>query len=143
MNSPNETAVEVVDLTKNYGPVTALDGVSFSIPRGSYSVLLGPSGGGKTTLLRLIGGFVRPTRGRVLLHGQDVSDKPPNKRPTSMVFQSYALFPHMSVERNVSYGLKLQRMPKDQIRDSVERMLGVVGPWTGCLTTSARERRSL
>ena len=127
MNSPNETAVEVVDLTKNYGPVTALDGVSFSIPRGSYSVLLGPSGGGKTTLLRLIGGFIRPTRGRVLLHGQDVSDKPPNKRPTSMVFQSYALFPHMSVERNVAYGLKLQRMPKDRIRDSVERMLGVVG----------------
>ncbi len=127
MNSPDETAVEVVDLTKNYGPVTALDSVSFSIPRGSYFVLLGPSGGGKTTLLRLLGGFVRPTRGRVLLHGQDVSGAPPNKRPTSMVFQSYALFPHMSVERNVAYGLKLQRMPKDQIRETVERMLGVVG----------------
>ena len=127
MKSPNETAVEVVGLTKNYGPVTAVDSVSFSIPRGSYFVLLGPSGGGKTTLLRLLGGFVRPTRGRVLLHGQDVSDAPPNKRPTSMVFQNYALFPHMSVERNVAYGLKLQRMPKDQIRETVERMLEVVG----------------
>ena len=127
MSNQNETAVEVVDLTKHYGPVTAVDSVSFSIPKGSYFVLLGPSGGGKTTLLRLLGGFVRPTRGRVLLHGQDVSNAPPNKRPTSMVFQSYALFPHMSVERNVAYGLKLQRMPKEQIRETVERMLGVVG----------------
>ncbi len=96
MSSPDATAVEVADLTKQYGPVTAPDSVSFSIPRGSYYVLLGPSGGGKTTLLRLIGGFAKPTRGRVLLHGQDVSDSPPNKRPTSMVFQNYALFPHMS-----------------------------------------------
>ena len=127
MTSPNETAVEVVDLAKDYGPITALDSVSFSIPRGSYHVLLGPSGGGKTTLLRLIGGFVRPTRGRVLLHGQDVSDAPPNKRPTSMVFQSYALFPHMSVERNVGYGLKLQKMAKEQIREAVDQMLGLVG----------------
>ncbi len=127
MSPPIDTAVEVMDLTKEYGPVTALDSVSFSIPRGSYYVLLGPSGGGKTTLLRLIGGFVRPTRGRVLLHGQDVSNAPPNERPTSMVFQNYALFPHMSVERNVAYGLKLQKIPKDQIREAVDRMLGLVG----------------
>jgi ABC-type Fe3+/spermidine/putrescine transport system ATPase subunit len=120
-------AVEIVDLRKTYGPVAALESVSFSIPRGSYSVLLGPSGGGKTTLLRLIGGFIRPTAGRILLHGRDVSGLPPNERPTSMVFQSYALFPHMSVERNVAYGLKIQKMPRAAIADTVQRMLELVG----------------
>ncbi|MGI9477755.1 MAG: ABC transporter ATP-binding protein, partial [Hyphomicrobiaceae bacterium] len=90
-------------------------------------VLLGPSGGGKTTLLRTIGGFNRPTEGRVLLHGNDVSDLPPDKRPTSMVFQSYALFPHMTVAGNVGYGLKLQKMPKAQIEEKIEAMLEMVG----------------
>ena len=125
--STEPSAVEIVDLRKTYGPVAALESVSLSIPQGSYSVLLGPSGGGKTTLLRLIGGFIRPTAGRILLHGRDVSGRPPNERPTSMVFQNYALFPHMSVERNVAYGLKLQRMPKAAIADSVQRMLELVG----------------
>jgi len=88
-----DIAVEVVDLSKSYGPVVALKSVNFRIDSGQYFVLLGPSGGGKTTLLRLIGGFIRPGRGRVLLHGRDVSALPPNERETSMVFQSYALFP--------------------------------------------------
>ena len=127
MNDKSETAVEVVDLTKLYGPVTAVRSVSFSIDSGEYFVLLGPSGGGKTTLLRVIGGFVRPNEGRVLLHGNDVTDLPPNERPTSMVFQSYALFPHMSVERNVAYGLTRRGMPKAEIRAEVDRMLDLVG----------------
>ena len=120
-------AVEAVDLSKSYGSVTALKSVSFTIESGKYFVLLGPSGGGKTTLLRLIGGFIRPSGGRVLLHGQDVSDSPPNLRPTSMVFQNYALFPHMSVAGNVAYGLKLRKLPKDEIASKVEGMLDLVG----------------
>ena len=120
-------AVEVVEIGKNYGAVTALKSVSFSIESGKYYALLGPSGGGKTTLLRLIGGFLRPSAGHVYLHGRDVSHLPPNRRPTSMVFQNYALFPHMTVERNVAYGLKLIKVPAGDIRDRVDRMLSMVG----------------
>jgi ABC-type Fe3+/spermidine/putrescine transport system ATPase subunit len=127
MTKRNDIAVEAVELTKNYGPVVALRSINLTIGGGQYFVLLGPSGGGKTTLLRLIGGFLKPTAGRILLHGQDVSDLPPNERPTSMVFQSYALFPHMNVARNVGYGLKLRRMAQGEIRDKVGSMLRLVG----------------
>ncbi len=127
MSASSDTAVEVVDLVKHYGPVVAVRSVSLRIASGQYFVLLGPSGGGKTTLLRLIGGFLRPTSGKVLLHGVDVSDLPPNKRRTSMVFQSYALFPHMNVARNVGFGLRLRRMSDGDIRDKVNAMLGLVG----------------
>jgi ABC-type Fe3+/spermidine/putrescine transport system ATPase subunit len=127
MNEGAETAVEVVQISKSYGPVMAVRSISLSVPGGEYFVLLGPSGGGKTTLLRLIGGFVRPSAGRVLLHGVDVSDLAPNERPTSMVFQGYALFPHMTVEGNVAYGLKLRKLPKAQITERVGRMLELVG----------------
>jgi len=127
MNAEPDIAVEVVDLSKNYGPVAALRAVNLKIESGQYFVLLGPSGGGKTTLLRLIGGFIRPSRGKVLLHGKDVGGRPPNQRPTSMVFQSYALFPHMSVQRNVAYGLRLRKLPKAEIREAVDRMLRLVG----------------
>jgi spermidine/putrescine ABC transporter ATP-binding subunit len=127
MSNRSDIAVEVVDLGKKYGAVNALNSVSFSIDSGQYYAFLGPSGGGKTTLLRLIGGFIQPTAGQVLLHGQDVSHLPPNKRPTSMVFQSYALFPHMNVERNVAYGLKLRKVPRTEIRDKVDTMLSMVG----------------
>ena len=122
-----EIAVEVRDLAKTYGSVTAVRSVSFEIEAGRYFVLLGPSGGGKTTLLRLIGGFIRPTAGRILLHGRDVTDLAPNLRPTSMVFQSYALFPHMSVARNVAYGLRLRKLAKAEIGDKVDRMLDLTG----------------
>jgi len=122
-----DVAVQVVDLSKNYGDVTAVKSVSLTINSGEYFVLLGPSGGGKTTLLRLIGGFIRATSGQVLLHGRDMSRVPPEKRPTSMVFQSYALFPHMTVANNVGYGLRLRKMPKSDIDQQVERMLALVG----------------
>ncbi len=127
MGSAPDIAVEVIDLAKSYGPVTAVKSVNLAIESGQYFALLGPSGSGKTTLLRLIGGFIRPTEGRVLLHGRDVTELPPNHRPTSMVFQSYALFPHMSVERNVAYGLNLLKLPKHDIREKVEWMLELVG----------------
>ncbi len=127
MNEGAETAVEVVEISKNYGPVMAVRSVSLSVPGGQYFALLGPSGGGKTTLLRLIGGFARPSAGRVLLHGRDVTDLPPNERPTSMVFQGYALFPHMNVANNVAYGLKLRKLSKALIAEKVGRMLELVG----------------
>lgn len=120
-------SVRVEKLGKDFGSVRALNEVSFSVPAGSYFVLLGPSGGGKTTLLRLIGGFERPTRGKVMLMGSDVSDLPPNKRGSSMVFQSYALFPHMNVEKNVGYGLKLRKTPREELREKVKDMLELVG----------------
>jgi ABC-type Fe3+/spermidine/putrescine transport system ATPase subunit len=127
VSARTETAVEVVDLTKTYGPVIAVKQVSFSIEAGQYFVLLGPSGGGKTTLLRLIGGFIKPNDGRILLHGHDVSSAPPNLRPTTMVFQSYALFPHMTVARNVGYGLRIKRLRGAQISERVAAMLELVG----------------
>ncbi|MHA1152438.1 MAG: ABC transporter ATP-binding protein [Alphaproteobacteria bacterium] len=127
MTERNDIAVETIGLTKNYGSVTALRSIDLTIGASQYFVLLGPSGGGKTTLLRLIGGFLKPTAGRILLHGRDVSDLPPNERPTSMVFQSYALFPHMNVARNVGYGLKLRRLAKAEIQDKVSSMLRLVG----------------
>jgi ABC-type Fe3+/spermidine/putrescine transport system ATPase subunit len=125
-NSPN-IAVELCDLCKNFGDVRALQSVNLAIYSGEYFVLLGPSGGGKTTLLRSIGGFVRPTAGQVILHGRDMTDMPPEKRSTSMVFQSYALFPHMTVAKNVGYGLRLRKMPKTEIAERVEQMLAQVG----------------
>ena len=84
MSGAPDIAVEVIDLAKSYGPVTAVKSVNLAIESGQYFALLGPSGSGKTTLLRLIGGFIRPTEGRVLLHGRDVTELPPNRRPTSI-----------------------------------------------------------
>jgi ABC-type Fe3+/spermidine/putrescine transport system ATPase subunit len=127
MSQANEIAVQVTNLSKNYGAVQALRGVNLSIGAGDYFVLLGPSGGGKTTLLRLLGGFIRPSGGRILLHGRDVSEQPPNRRPTSMVFQSFALFPHMTVAQNVGYGLRLRKLPKTEVTDRVNAMLEMVG----------------
>ncbi len=127
MNQANDIAVQVSGLSKNYGTVQALRGVDLSIAAGEYFVLLGPSGGGKTTLLRLLGGFIRPSGGQILLHGVDVSEQPPNRRPTSMVFQSFALFPHMTVAQNVGYGLRLRKLPKAEIEERVGAMLEMVG----------------
>jgi len=122
-----EIAVEVRNLCKNFGDVQALRSVDLSIYDGEYFVLLGPSGGGKTTLLRAIGGFIRPNAGQVLLYDRDMTNLPPEMRSTSMVFQSYALFPHMTVAQNVGYGLRLRKMPKTEIAIRVEQMLTQVG----------------
>ena len=120
-------AVEVRNLAKHYGAFVALKNVNVTIAAGEYFVLLGPSGGGKTTLLRTIGGFHKPTQGEILLHGQSVGHLPPDKRPTTMVFQAYALFPHMTVTQNVGYGLKVAGMPKAQIAEKVDYALEQVG----------------
>ncbi len=127
MPEKSKVAVEVKALSKSYGSVQALKSIDLKINMGEYFVLLGPSGGGKTTLLRLIGGFIRPTAGEIFLHDQQVSHLPPNARPTSMVFQSFALFPHMTVAQNVGYGLRLKKMAAAEIKDRVENMLETVG----------------
>jgi spermidine/putrescine transport system ATP-binding protein len=103
---PN-TIIHFENITKRYGKVVAVDNVNLQILEGEFFALLGPSGCGKTTLLRMLAGFETPTEGRVLIDGKDVSSIPPNKRPVNMVFQSYAVFPHMSVADNVGYGLKM------------------------------------
>lgn len=126
MTTSKPAAVEVRGLTKHYGSVVALHDVNLTIAAGEYFVLLGPSGGGKTTLLRTIGGFHRPTEGSVLMHGRDVSHQPPNKRPTSMVFQSYALFPHMTVIQNVGYGLKIAGLSRAENQEKSGAALDLV-----------------
>lgn len=120
-------AIEVKNLVKTYGNVYALKNVDLNIADGEYFVLLGPSGGGKTTLLRSIGGFIRPDSGSVNIKGQNVDDLPPDRRPTSMVFQGFALFPHMNVSQNIGYGLKLKSIDKNIIENKVNKMIDLVG----------------
>ncbi|MDG1882615.1 MAG: ABC transporter ATP-binding protein, partial [Alphaproteobacteria bacterium] len=120
-------AIEVKNLVKTYGNVYALKNVDLNIADGEYFVLLGPSGGGKTTLLRSIGGFIRPDSGSVNIKGQNVDDLPPDRRPTSMVFQGFALFPHMNVSQNIGYGLKLKSIDKNIIENKVNKMTDLVG----------------
>ena len=102
-------------ITKRFGDFTAVDGLSLDIHEREFFALLGPSGCGKTTLLRLLAGFETPDEGRVLLAGEDLAGIPPYRRPVNMMFQSYALFPHMTVAANVAFGLKQDRLPKDEI----------------------------
>ena len=109
------------------GTVRAVNGVSLDIYRGEFLTLLGPSGCGKTTTLRLIAGFELPTSGTILLNGQDITSQPPNKRDMALVFQNYALFPHMSVYDNVGYGLQTRRLPRNEIREQVTAVLKLMG----------------
>jgi iron(III) transport system ATP-binding protein len=109
------------------GRVVAVNDVSLTIPTGEFVTLLGPSGCGKTTTLRLIAGFEMPTSGRIILGGKEVTHVPPNKRDMAMVFQSYALFPHMSVYENIAYGLQIRRLSRAQIREKVQSVLDLVG----------------
>jgi spermidine/putrescine transport system ATP-binding protein len=124
------TAIEARNTIKEFGQgataVRALDDVSVDIRKGEFFTLLGPSGCGKTTLLRLIAGFEMPTSGSILLDAQDITDLPPNKRPVNTVFQSYALFPHLTVAQNVGFGLKMQGRPAAEVKSTVERMLALV-----------------
>ncbi len=108
-------------------PVMAVDGVSLDIPKGEFVTLLGPSGCGKTTTLRLIAGFEMPTAGHILLDDHDITNQPPNKRDMGMVFQSYALFPHMTVFANITYGLELRRLSRQNIKERAEQALDMVG----------------
>ncbi|MEN9408341.1 MAG: hypothetical protein RL216_315 [Pseudomonadota bacterium] len=122
--------IEARNAVKAFGQgdhvVRALDDVSIQIRKGEFFTLLGPSGCGKTTLLRLIAGFEMPTAGTILLDGVDITDLPPNKRPVNTVFQSYALFPHLTVAENVGFGLTMQGRPKTEVAARVAEMLALV-----------------
>jgi putrescine transport system ATP-binding protein len=118
--------VQVERITKSFGDFKAVDDVSLKIYKGEIFCLLGASGCGKTTLLRMLGGFETPSSGRILIDGEDMTGVPPYERPVNMMFQSYALFPHMNVEQNVGFGLKQDRLPKAQIQERVATMLDLV-----------------
>ncbi|HCL65616.1 MAG TPA: spermidine/putrescine ABC transporter ATP-binding protein [Rhizobium sp.] len=126
----DRAAIEVRDVSRIYGygggQVTALGGVFLTIRENEFFTLLGPSGCGKTTLLRLIAGFDFPTAGEILLHGEDIAPLPPFKRPVNTVFQSYALFPHMTVAENIGFGLKMLGRPADEVKARVAEMLELV-----------------
>ncbi|AMD60874.1 ABC transporter ATP-binding protein [Agrobacterium pusense] len=114
------------NVTKRFGDFVAVNNLTLDIYEREFFSLLGPSGCGKTTLMRMLAGFEEPTEGRILLQGKDISGVPPYKRPTNMMFQSYALFPHMSVEKNVAFGLEQDGLPKADIVARVEEMLRLV-----------------
>jgi spermidine/putrescine transport system ATP-binding protein len=118
--------VQVVGLAKRYGAFEAVRGIDLDVRPGEFFSLLGPSGCGKTTTLRMIAGFERPSEGRVLLDGKDVSDTPPNRRHVNTVFQSYALFTHLTVAENVAFGLRFTKTSRDEARVRVERALSLV-----------------
>jgi|GEM_PF-68487 len=128
--------VEIKDIVKKYGNVTAVDNVSFAINEGEFFSLLGPSGCGKTTILRIIGGFIEQNSGTVLISGADMSNIPPNKRNTSMVFQNLALFPHMNVKENIVYGLKKRHIGEGLIEEKLKNILTAVN-------LTGYERRSI
>jgi len=113
-------------VSKRFGEFTAVDQLSLDVFQGEFFALLGPSGCGKTTLLRLIAGFEKPSSGRILLDGVDLGPVPPHRRPVNMMFQSYALFPHLTVEANIAFGLKQEGLPKSEIASRVADMLALV-----------------
>ncbi|MFK7792025.1 MAG: ABC transporter ATP-binding protein [Devosiaceae bacterium] len=121
-----EPLIRFEGITKRFGDFTAIDNVSLDIYEREFFALLGPSGCGKTTLMRMLAGFENPTQGRILLDGEDISAIPPHKRPVNMMFQSYALFPHMNVADNIAFGLKQDGLAKGAIRARVEEMLALV-----------------
>ena len=121
-----EPYIRIEDVTKKFGEFVAVNDVSLSIYRGEIFCLLGGSGCGKTTLLRMLAGFEVPTQGRIFIDGQDMEGVPPYERPVNMMFQSYALFPHMTVEQNVAFGLKQEGLPREDIEARVAEMIGIV-----------------
>jgi putrescine transport system ATP-binding protein len=118
--------VRIRDVTKKFGDVVAVSDVSLDIYKSELFCLLGGSGSGKSTLLRMLAGFETPTSGTIEIDGQDMTSVPPYQRPVNMMFQSYALFPHMNVEQNIGYGLKRDHMPAGEIKDRVEELLTLV-----------------
>jgi putrescine transport system ATP-binding protein len=121
-----EAYIRIENVTKKFGDFVAVNDVSLSIYRGEIFCLLGGSGCGKTTLLRMLAGFERPTSGRIFIDGQNMEGVPPYERPVNMMFQSYALFPHMTVEQNVAFGLKQEGLPRAEIKERVADMIGMV-----------------
>ena len=118
--------IQIENVTKKFGDFIAIDHLNLDIYKNEFFSLLGPSGCGKTTLLRMLAGFEKVSEGRILLDGEDISEIPPHLRPINMMFQSYALFPHMTVEKNIAFGLKQDNLPANEINQRVEEMLELV-----------------
>src|SRR3954454_3393998 len=118
--------IQLEGLTKAFGEHGAVAGIDLDMPAGEFFTLLGPSGCGKTTTLRVIAGFEQPTSGRIMLQGNDVPGVPPHRRNVNTVFQSYALFPHLDVAKNVGFGLKYQKLDKSERAKRVGQALGLV-----------------
>src|SRR5256886_2937037 len=119
-------AASVKGISKSFKKTRVLEDVSFDVAEGESLVLLGPSGSGKTTILRIIAGLEQPYTGRVILHGQDVTDLPARERGVGVIFQSYALFPRMTVEKNIAFGLKIRRRPRKERKETVDRLIELV-----------------
>ena len=122
----SQPLLRIEAISKRFGDFAAVDQLSLDVFQGEFFALLGPSGCGKTTLLRLIAGFEHPSSGRILLDGVDLAPVPPHRRPVNMMFQTYALFPHLTVEGNVAFGLKQEGLPKAEIATRVADMLALV-----------------
>lgn len=117
--------LEVIAISKKFGKSEILKDISFNVEKDEIFFLLGPSGCGKTTLLRIIAGFISPDKGRILLNGKDITETPPSKRNIGIVFQNYALWPHLSVWKNISYGLEIKKYPYEVIKKKVEKILEI------------------
>ena len=118
--------LQIKDIVKTYGDNYAVDHINLTIKKNEIFALLGSSGSGKSTLLRMLAGMETPTQGQIILDGEDITKLQPYDRPINMMFQSYALFPHMTVEQNIAFGLKQDKLPKDEISARVEEMLRLV-----------------
>ncbi len=119
--------LELEQITKYFGRTTAVDHIDLNVEQGEFLTLLGPSGCGKTTILRMIAGFEVPSEGNILLDGEDITQRAASKRPMGMVFQSYALFPHLTAEQNIAFGMSIKHMPKDEIQHRCAELLNLVG----------------
>ncbi|WP_429818923.1 ABC transporter ATP-binding protein [Ensifer sp. B1-9] len=145
----SQNIVELNNITKSFGIFTALDNINLNVKKGEILTLLGPSGCGKSTLMRIVAGFENATSGDVVISGRDVTHVPPEKRPVNMVFQRYALFPHLDVFDNVAFGLRLKGLPKSQINDEVNSMLKLVqlqdfsNRWIGEISGGQAQRVAL
>ena len=124
--SDHDAFIRLTNVSKHFGAVIAVDQVNVDISQGEFFSLLGPSGCGKTTLLRMLAGFESPTSGELYIDGAAISQVPPHQRPTNMVFQSYAIFPHLDVRRNLSYGLRFDRIEKSELERRVNEALEMV-----------------
>jgi putative spermidine/putrescine transport system ATP-binding protein len=119
--------LELEQISKYFGRTTAVDHIDLNVEQGEFLTLLGPSGCGKTTILRMIAGFEVPSEGNILLDGEDITNRAASKRPMGMVFQSYALFPHLTAEQNIAFGMSIKHMPKDEIQRRCSELLNLVG----------------